>query len=312
MRTISIPALHLPFPQKLNPHNMQAWPHTVEWVKRFNLLPEKAISYFRTLDYHWLSAYAFPEANLEQLILVNDCMTAFYFFDKHWDDAKPEDLKSMQSSLLAALWGRPPGDTREGPLENALRDMRRRMLKFGTEAWMTHFCESLEAYFKACVWEAENKSNRQVPDVASYIRMREATGAVQPSFELAGVLGLVQIPPKMMEEPNIKRLNVLANHEITLFNDLISLEKEMRVGDMHNLVFIIQNAKSCSLEDAMREAAKMHDDEVLEFLELEARLPSWGEPLDTEVRRYIDVLRCWMRANMDWSLMSERYRAPAA
>ncbi|OJH39823.1 terpene synthase family protein [Cystobacter ferrugineus] len=312
MRTIPLPPLSLPFPQKLNPHNLQAWPHTVEWVKRFHLLPEKVIPHFRTLDYHWLSAYAFPEANLEQLILINDCMTAFYLFDKHWDDAPPEALESMQASLLAALWGRPPGDTPEGPLENAMRDMRRRMMKFSTDAWMTRFCESLEAYFKACVWEAKNKSNHQVPDVATYIREREATGAVQPSFELAGVLGLVQIPPSVLEEPTIKRLNQLANHEITLFNDLISLEKEMRVGDMHNLVFIIQNEQKCSLEEAMRQAAKMHDDEVLEFLELETRLPTWGEPLDTEVRRYVDVLRCWMRANMDWSLMSERYKAPAA
>ncbi|ATB38055.1 hypothetical protein CYFUS_003481 [Cystobacter fuscus] len=317
MRTIALPPLRLPFPQKLNPHNHQAWPHTVEWVKRFNLLPEKAIPYFRAQDYHWLSAYAFPEADLEQLILINDCMTAFYLFDKHWDDAPPDALESMQAPLLDALWGRPPGDAPEGPLENAMRDMRRRMMKYSTDAWMTRFCESLEAYFKACVWEAKNKSNSQVPDVASYIRMREATGAVQPSFELAGVLGLVQIPPSVLEEPIIKRLNQLANHEITLFNDIISLEKEMRVGDMHNLVFIIQkqnekNGTECSLEGAMKQAAKMHDDEVLEFLELEAKVPSWGEPLDTEVRRYIDVLRCWMRANMDWSLMSTRYKTPEA
>ena len=311
MRKFALPTLNLPFPQKLNAHNHQAWPHTVEWVKRFSLLPEKHIPFFRSLDYHWLSAYAFPDANLEQLVIVNDCMTAFYLFDKHWDDAPPDRLEAMQASLLAAMWGREPVG-KEGPLENALRDMRRRMLKYSTDDWMQHFCGSIESYFKACLWEAHNKSRQHVPDVESYIRMRESTGGVQPSFELAGVLGLVKIPSRMMEEPSIQRLNALANHEITLFNDLISLEKELQVGDMHNLIFIIQTQQKSSLEEAMLQAARMHDAEVAEFLTLETQLPSWGEPLDTEVRRYIDVLRCWMRANMDWSLMSERYRTSAA
>lgn len=312
MRKTPLPPLQLPFPQKLNPHNHQAWPHTVEWVKRHGLLSDKGLAYFRTLDYHWLSAYAFPEANLEQLVLINDCMTAFYFFDKVWDDAPPEKLAPMQASLLAALWGRAPLSDKEGPLENAVRDMRRRMLKYASPDWMQHFCESMEAYFKACAWEAHNKSRNEVPDVESYIRMREATGAVQPSFELAGVLGLVNLPARLMEDPIIKRLSSLANHEITLFNDIISLEKEMAVGDMHNLVFILQKHDHCTLEEAMRQAGKRHDEKVLEFLELESTLESkreeWGSSY-TEVLRYVDVLRCWMRANMDWSLMSERYKA---
>ena len=72
---------------------------------------------------------------------------------------------------------------------------------------------------------------------------------------------------------------------------------------------ILQREQGCSLEEATRRVAEMHDDEVRAFVALEAALPSWGEPLDTEVRRYVDVLRCWMRANRDWSIDSERYRS---
>ncbi|MGZ3459908.1 MAG: terpene synthase family protein, partial [Archangium sp.] len=131
-----------------------------------------------------------------------------------------------------------------------------------------------------------------------------------------GVLGLVTIPPRLMDHPTIKRLNVMTNHVITIFNDLISLEKEMRVGDVHNLVLILQNEKKCSLEEAMQLTARMHDDEVRAFVELAGQLPStWNDPevKVAEVLPYIDVLQCWMRSNMDWSLFSERYhRLPAA
>jgi hypothetical protein len=312
MNKRSLPALYLPFPQKLNPHDERAWLHTVGWVKELRLVPEKALSRFRALDYHWLSAYAFPEAGLTELALVNDWMTLFYFFDKQWDDAPPQALAAAQSSLLEILRGRAPAQVGADPLELALHDVRRRMMELSPEGWMERFTGSIEAYFNACVWEARNKHHQEVPDVASYLRMRELTGAVQPSFELAGVLRLADIPPGMMEEPSLARLNVLANHVITLFNDLISFEKERRAGDMHNLLVVIQQEQRCSLEQAMQRAAKLHDDEVRAFIELESRLPSWGEPLDTEVRRYVEVLKCWMRANMDWSLMSERYRVAAA
>jgi hypothetical protein len=79
----------------------------------------------------------------------------------------------------------------------------------------------------------------------------------------------------------------------------------------------------------------MHNDEVAAFekarLELEERmqraelgqgeLEEWAKhkaykkdkvALFIEVRRYIGVLQAWMFANMEWSLMSERYRTPEA
>lgn len=312
MNKILLPALYLPFPQKLNPHNEPAWAHTVGWVKQLHLVPEKALPRFQALDYHWLSAYAFPDAGLLELSLVNDWMTLFYFFDQQWDDAPPQVVAAAQGSLLEILRGRKPLQVGGGPLEVALHDIQRRMMEFSSEAWMERFTGSIEAYFNACVWEARNKHDQTVPDVASYIRMRELTGAVQPSFELAGVLRLADIPPEVLEEQTLKRLNVLANHVITLFNDIISFEKERQAGDVHNLLFIIQQQQRCSLEKAMQCAATLHDDEVRAFVALEARLPSWGEPLDTEVRRYVDVLKYWMRANKDWSLMSERYRVSEA
>jgi 5-epi-alpha-selinene synthase len=237
-------------------------------------------------------------------------MTLFYLFDKHWDDAPPESLAAAQSLLLSSLRGTRPASSVANPLVAALDDIRRRMLELGSEAWIQRFSQSIADYFKACVWEARNKAEQSLPDSVSYIRMRELTGAVQPSFELAGVLRLAELPPEMMEEPILKRLSLLANHSICWSNDIISLAKELEVGEMHNLVLIIQREQGVGMEEALQRAATMHDAEVRAFLELEQQLPSWGEQLDHGVRRYVDVLRCWMRANMDWSLDSERYRVP--
>jgi hypothetical protein len=310
MRRIPLPELYCPFAPRVNPHDVEAWPQTVGWASRFGLIPERELPHFLALDFHELSARAFPDAGLRELVLINDWMTLFYLFDKHWDNAQPEALAAGQAMLLDGLRGRSNPCPGASPLHLALDDLRRRMMAFGSEGWMQRFSRSIEEYFNACVWEARNKAAQTIPDIASYIQMRELTGAVQPSFELAGVLRLAEISPEMMEEQVLERLNVMANHAICWFNDIVSLEKELQAGEIHNLVFLIQRERGSSLEEALQQAARMHDDELRAFLELEQALPSWGEPIDTGVRRYVDVLRCWIRANVDWSLGSERYRVP--
>ncbi len=321
-KLISSRELYMPFPLRLSPYNEPAWLLTVAWVKDFGLVSERAFGYFRMLDYHWLSAWAFPDADLQRLELVNNWMTLFYFFDKNWDDAPPEMVKAGQKLLLYVLKGEGPLPADAGKLELALHDVRNRMLKFCSPEWMAHFTRNVEAYFESCVWEAHNKHKNQIPDVASYIEMRRNTGAVQPSFELAGALGMVDIPPCVLDHPRIHELNRRANDVITLFNDLISLDKERKVGDVHNMVFIIEQLEKCSLEEAMARTVKMHNDEVRGFEllareseETSIRAADRGEPPEGWERSYnpgalsyIDVLRCWMRSNMEWSLMSERYR----
>ncbi|MFY0575254.1 terpene synthase family protein [Cystobacter fuscus] len=362
MKKIDFSSIHMPYKAPLNKNDQAAWVKTVEWVQRFELLSAGHMAIFPTLDYHLLSSYAFPEASVEQLSIVNDYMTAFYLFDKVWDDAPPEKLKKMQPVMRMALcmsrralrepanWlgvagvfalsmkeRLSPGAStkQEHRFLLALMDLHGRMYKHSTRQWREHFHRSMRDYFDACLWESENKLKNHVPDVEEYIVEREKTGGVKPSFELAGVLGLVKMPAEMLDSPSIKKLSSLANQVITLFNDLISLEKEMRVGDMHNLVFIIQNKQKCSLEEAIERVVKRHNDTVAEFekiwSELQARmqraelgqgeLEEWAKheaykkdkvALFIEVRRYVGVLQAWMFANMEWSLMSERYKSPEA
>ena len=308
MRMITLPSVYCPFPRRSNPHDAHAWTLTVDWVSRVGLVPREALLHLRGLDYHRLSAYAFPDAGLAQLALVNDWMTLFYLFDKQWDDARPDALSAEQAALMGALRGGPLAATGGSPLQTALLDARRRMLELGSDAWMERFCATVGQYFDACLWEAKNKASGTSPDVDAYVRMREKTGGVRPSFELAGAIGLVELPPAMMEEPFLERLSTMANHVICWFNDIVSLNKERQVGDVHNLVLILQRERGYSLDAAVERIVGMHDAEVRAFVELSSRPPSWGEPLDSEVERYVDVLRCWMRANVDWSLDSERYR----
>jgi 5-epi-alpha-selinene synthase len=76
---------------------------------------------------------------------------------------------------------------------------------------------------------------------------------------------------------------------------------------MHNYAIVLQRQNQWSLDHAIAEVASRHDGEVRKFLKLEQELPTFGGPYDGILRRYVSMLRCWMRGNLDWSRECVRY-----
>jgi 5-epi-alpha-selinene synthase len=100
----------------------------------------------------------------------------------------------------------------------------------------------------------------------------------------------------------------MANNVVCWSNDIISLDKEMKRGDVHNLVLALRCEHQLVLQEAIDHAGELHDAEVRAFIDLEPRLPSFGAAVDAELARYVVILRSWMRGNLDWSHASGRYR----
>ncbi|MCY1074931.1 terpene synthase family protein [Archangium lansingense] len=345
--------LDMPFPLKTNPLAQEAWPLTVQWVKTHSLVRDpKLLWYFENkLDYYWLSAYAFPTADLPRLAQINDWMTFFYLVDLVLDDqVGDEHLKDVSEWLMAALRGKLRDSA--SAKEKALANLGRRIREGGysSKEWLERFTGKVENYIKTCC-NREFKArhhNKKVSSVEEYLPMRRATSGVRPSFELAGVLGLVNVPPTVLNRKELVALSDHANDVITVFNDLISLEKELAKGDTHNLVLIIEEEakakqEACSRAQAIQRTAQVHNKAISDFLkeqaklelkltEREAKLKSelasgkasasdsedlknigtWTQSTIDGVRGYLDVLRCWMRSNMNWSIMSERYKSKSA
>jgi len=64
------------------------------------------------------------------------------------------------------------------------------------------------------------------------------------------------------------------------------------------------------LDGAMRSAAEMHDGLVADFLALEERIAA-DAAIASSARPFIEALKGWVRANIDWSIETGRYRDAA-
>ncbi len=105
----------------------------------------------------------------------------------------------------------------------------------------------------------------------------------------------------------MKRLTEASSNVVCWSNDVLSLEKELAHGDVHNLIIVLREATGIPLEEAAKRVVEMHNAEVRDFIALAPDLPSFGDTLDANLSRYISILQARMRGNLDWSLESGRY-----
>jgi 5-epi-alpha-selinene synthase len=296
----------------MNPHAAQAQQATIAWARRHRLLQrDAAYRRLNRLQYGMLMARAYPFAAQGALQIVTDWSTWLFLLDDQCDEAgigqNPEQLHDLHARLLDILRGVPPRQHEE-PLVHGLWDLRARLLAHAAEGWLGRFSSSVGQYFTANVWEATNRRLGMIPDAAIYRAMRPFTSAVYPCLLLIELAECLCLPAEAYDHPDVLRLAEMTNNVISWANDIVSLEKELQQGDVHNLALIIAHEQNLSLQAAVDRVGALHDAEVRAFVDLAAQLPAFGPVVDAELHRYVAGMRFWMRANLDWSLATMRYR----
>lgn len=318
MQAIHFPRIQYPFPSFVNRSAEAANEQNYAWAQHFHLIrTAEADARFRKARFAWLAARAFPNAGFNELCIIANFNTWLFLLDDQCDEArlgKSADqlrhttgrfMEVFHQNLVLSL-------SSGGYLAAALSDIWQRMRQISSPAWQVRFIRSMEEYFASCHWEANNRAMGLVPPVADYVIMRPYTGALFADLEAIEIIEKVYLPESVLQHAMVQRLGLACNNIVCWANDLMSCNKEARQGDVHNLVLALMHERKHSLEEAMREAIRMHDDEVRLFAALEKLLPSFDAATDRELARYIAVLRSWITGNYDWSVLDTgRYRTEA-
>jgi len=336
---LRLPPIHCPFPSAVSLHAEAVHQHTLAWAERHALVTDaRALERLRASKFGWLAARAYPHAPLDRLALVSDWNTWLFMIDDQCDEhgigKRPQRLTTLHANCLQVLAGNKPeppdpataqfprherrcGEERPDlPLLRALDDLRERLQALVACDWMARFVYSVSEYFESCVWEAENRAHDRWPDPATYIRMRPYTGGLYTDIELIEPAERITLPLAVRKHPHLQRLTLITNNVVCWSNDIISLHKEHAHHDRHNLALIFHRHYGLTIQEAVNRVAKLTEVQMRHFIALESRMPGFGAGLDAGVRRFVAVLRAWMRGNLDWSYDSGRYRqadrAPAS
>jgi 5-epi-alpha-selinene synthase len=312
VETDTLPQLYYPFSPVISPHAEAIHENTLGWLGRFDVFDEDAAySAFYSSHIGRLAARFHPDAPQDALQLVSDWYAWMFLKDDQRDESDfgkhPELLAAANNRYLEILKGADPRVS-EQPLLYALKDLRQRLVaKAPTDLWMRRFTRSVAEHFTSTVWEATNRSRRLNPDLKSYVRMRPITGGLYVDTEFIGITERTHVPPEVREHPDVGALMRASNNVVCWANDLFSLEKEAKRGDVHNIVLVLQHERGLSLRSAVAEVVAMHNAQVREFERAEPRIPSFGRAVNTNLSRFVSVLKTRMRGNFDWSQESGRY-----
>ena len=313
----SLPDLHCPFPSLTNIHTAQAHNATLRWADRFGLLEPGDVRAQQAAQLHsWLVGGFFPRARLPQFQLLCDFTSWLFWHDDVCDETALADDPSRLEQQFAQLFGlmMRAADPRPGnAFDASLVDLRDRFEALAPSCvWWLRFATSLEEYFEACVREAEDRREGGVPTVRDFIPLRRCAGGMWIYLDFVEFVNEQTLPIAVRQNRDVQRLRRITTNVACWTNDIYSLAKELRSGQVHNLVISLWRERGGSLEQAMETAAAYCDAEVHRFQGIARKLPSFGNAADAIVDRYLDGMKALMRGNLDWSRESGRYRAASS
>lgn len=196
----------------------------------------------------------------------------------------------------------------DDPLADGLRDLRRRVDRYGTAGQAARWVDALREYFFSVVWEAHHRNAGTVPDLNDYTLMRlydGATSVVLPMLEMG--YGY-ELQPHERDRAAVRAAAEMASFIITWDNDIFSYHKEARTDGFYlNALRVLERERGLDSEAALDLAISQRDRVTTLFLRLSARLSADGSP---QLRQYLDSLGSFIRGAQDWGITSVRYTTP--
>ncbi|MFP3832875.1 terpene synthase family protein [Chryseobacterium sp. SIMBA_028] len=271
-----------PFPTLKNPYAEQLQEITEnqwidgEYLWLYEQNPDLRKKYKKTKTAH-IAAQWFPTATPERFRPICRLMLWTLYNDDLYEESEPEDIGYVHAQSIAVLKGEVSGENSGIPLGKMLATLRLELLQFIPEESIFRFTQMISKYFLGLETELKYKKNKTYPSVSECIALRENSICLYPFLQLTEVETGVTLPPEIHAHPVIQRLQALACHLVTFFNEVQSVIKDEATGSIYyNIVKVIQNEHQMSLKEACLEDLRLHNKDLKEFLELQASLPDFG------------------------------------
>ncbi|MGW2231860.1 terpene synthase family protein [Streptomyces formicae] len=315
-----VPDILNPFPYRVSPHVEQARAHLGEWTRRIGLVRRDAARRrFEKADFGWFAAMVYPTADAERLELMADWFAWLFLVDDQLDDGRvgrsPEQVKEVFAGMRAVLESADHGaaaavDPELPAAVSSLADLWLRSSSDATAHWRRRFVQHLDdCLTTAATWEAGNRHAGIVPDEETYREKRRHTGAIYVCMDLIDIVERIDVPVAVYESREFTAALDAACNVVCWTNDVYSLEKERAMGEVHNLVHVVEHHRGLDRDKALAHVIGATSAETELFLARERELLRAHPGHTAVLTPYLAGMRTWMRGNLDWSSRTKRYEA---
>ena len=253
---IEVPKIGTPFLVDEGLHAEEAQRRHMQWADKHDVFRSKEERRrFAAMNIGALAALLYPEASSpEDVQLVADWCAWLLLRDDRWDATEsPKEwerlagrdrayLRLMRQASIQKVSDAYTGD--DG-LYKALADLCTRLRKRALEEGVPdpvdrRLIAVMKGFFFASVRETAYQHRGDCPNLSEYVKMRSVTGGLDIlTFVLAALDG-IRLPKGLLDEPAVRRLTDASHNVCCWHNDLVSLNKEIMGGEVHNLILVLQ------------------------------------------------------------------------
>ncbi|KAJ6537518.1 terpenoid synthase [Mycena vulgaris] len=296
-----------PWPRQVNPHHEEVARESAEWVQSFGIFSSKAQAAFNRCNFGLLAALAYPLLDKEHFRSAADFMAALYCFDEYTDQGDEEFVQQAADIVKDALRNphkpRPEG---EFPIGEVFGQFWARTVPISTASVQQRIVETQVLAMDAQVQQCIDRKNNFARNSEEYLAVRRHSSSMWPAYAIMELD--IDVADEAYYHPVLENLRTWGFILICIDNDIFSYNIERARGQaLHNYVTLVALERNIGIQDAVDYLGALHDRTKASFLDAVQNLPSWGEPTDSAVRRYVHGIGNWVRANYEWSFESLRY-----
>ncbi|WP_040810438.1 terpene synthase family protein [Nocardia concava] len=311
----------LALPVRVSPHGERLEQLILDWADSYGLLEtdrqRRRLAGTRLGE---LIARTYPFVREDRLEPLAGWFTWAFVIDDWYDgpgsgilDGHDRRVRQVLDAL--PLDGRNRVENHPGALFRQLAQVWMRMAEPQSVQWRLRFVDCMAAFMESFAYEAVNRRAEATPGVVSYAQLRRQSGGITPCLNLLEYAAGLEVPGLIRRSDPFQRMFNCAADVVVWVNDVVSLRKELAIGEVTNGVLALAAELCCGLQEAVTAAYRRVADAIDEFHRAEAELTrlcaDWrglSERDQEAVRLFVDGMKYWMRGNLDWSMHSERYR----
>jgi hypothetical protein len=307
-----------PFPYQVNEHAELARTQLAAWARDTGLVhKESARKRFEKADFGWFVAMVYPTASAPHLELLANWFAWLFLVDDQLDDGgfgRDPEWARRSVGLMRTILENPGTVAPDVPAAiTSLTELWQRTIVDASAAWRQRFTSHLvECLETAVVWEVGNRVQGIVPDAHTYVAKRRHTGAIYVCMDLIEIAERIDMPAQVYDSPRFAAALDAASNVVVWTNDVYSLEKERTVGEVHNLVYIVEHHQGVDRPAALARVGAAIEAETQRYLASEIELLRAYPGHANVLVPYLAGMRSWMRGNLDWSARTKRYQPAGA
>ncbi len=297
--------LNYPFSYGISPFADEVNSMVLKWaIEIRHIRSDEALEAYKKCNFNGFAARIYPKADKEGLFMASCFLTVLFFFDDSCDRVPVGDKKDYVEGTLEGCMK--VLDNKSTSNNDIFLDCFRVTWQWFQERrgkeWQEWFILSMRTYLEACIQEAAKFDNHSYFSLQEYMRLRPYFSGGEVCACLILIAMEINLPQFVYQDKTLKELISLAYAVPSWANDLHSIGKEIKNGDVNNLVLLLKNEKDISLEAAMNEALSIHNKDLNHLMQLEQKLPNFDPKIDKELHRFVSALKALPSGNHEWFL----------